>query len=352
MERSGVHRLHCACTQICIGVAACLMLSPAAQCQAQSNSRFDVQGEVVNIVPGDTLEVELRSIDGMGMPQWADVSGSGSFEFDSLPVGDYALRLKDQYGNTIYERVVSISGLGNDLTIRLPDRKIERPVNGTVSVGELRQQQKIPPNALQEFRKGDAELAKRHFDKARVHFQKATTIDPSFASAHNELGAAFWGLRQTDNAVAEFRTASKLDPDSPAMLCNFSLALLATARFPEAEAAARAALRVDPNLIEAHFVLGYSLYKQKRHDLEAVESLQRAGDQYPKGRLMAAEILVRLARKAEAVVELRKYLGSSDTSAARQQAESWLEALTGPPTPSSEPAQLATSPARTAIVGP
>lgn len=308
-------------------ISASLSLPPAGYGQTGSNAPFNLRGEVLNSPLDATLQVELVNTSHEGLPASTYVTGNGSFELDSVRPGDYLLRLTDQYGDKIYDRPVTVAGPYDDLTIRLPRQHVERPVSGTVSVREL--QHKIAPKALTEYRKGVRDSQKQHFDKAMVHFQKAIAIEPSFADAHNELGASLWVLKQTDQAVAEFRKASELDPDSPLMVFNLGLAMLVRGQYPEAEAAARAALRGDPNLIEAHFVLGYSLYKQKRNDLESVENLQWAGKKFPRAHLLAAAILTRLTRKSEAAGELQKYLGSSDTVADRHQVESWLSDLLG-----------------------
>ncbi len=333
-------------------VAVCLLLSPTVYAQSQPTARFNVRGEVYNASSNEWLQVVLVDVAGVGgLPLSADVSHTGTFEFASVRAGDYLLRLNDYYGHTLYERPVVISGPDEELTIRLPKRDVAQPAAGTVSVREL--QRKVAPKALNLYRKGTTALQKRDFNKAREYFQQAIAADPSFASAHNELGAALHQLHQEDKATAEFLKASQLDPDSPMMAYNLALSLVSRDRYPDAEAAARSALKLDPNYAAAHFILGFSLYKEKLQDGEAVANLEWAAKQYPRAHLVAAEILTRLARKLEAAGELRKYLRSDDTFADRHKVQAWLSDLEGSRQPAAAPGDAATkTPAGTAIAAP
>ncbi len=323
-------RVCCARVLRVCAVTAALLVGPACYGQRESDSQLcGVLGEVLDFPAGSALQVELANLSNGGSVS-AFVSGNGSFGFDAVPAGDYVLRLTDSYGNAITERQVSISGSLEQLTIRYPRQQVEQPVTGTISVGELKAERNIASKALNEFRKGVTAFQKRDYKKAETCLESAVAIDPSFANAHNELGAVYTELNQPEKAADEFRRAAEMDPDSPIMLYNLARTMLALDRYPDAETAVRAALQKDPSSAAAHFVLGFSLYMQKRGELEAIQNLDWAANKFPKARLVAAAIFQGLARNAEAAGELLKYLQAPAKGVDQHQVESWLSALESP----------------------
>lgn len=94
----------------------------------------------------------------------------------------------------------------------------------------------LPPARL-EYDRGRyylSQIGPEHAFQARDHFQRALDLDPTFAAAWSGLSASFVNLA--------------------------TLALLpAREAFPPARAAAEEALRLDPQLAEAHALLGWTL---------------------------------------------------------------------------------------------
>ena len=296
--------------------------------QLRSRSGSPVQGQVLDGEPGGSLRVTLTREGDAGVPLSVDVSPSGDFRFTSVSSGDYLLEVNDRQGRTLYERPVSISGVQDNLMVRLPARGTVRPSSGTVSARELRR--KIDPKALKEHEKGMQASESGRFDKAISHFQKAVGLDPSFAEAYNMLGASFHSLKQDEEAARQFRRAAELDPHSGRFATNLATATAVLGQYPESETSARAAIAADRDLKEARFLLGFSRYKQAKYDQETVENLQWGAIEYPRAHIYAAEILAQLGRRGEAAAELRGYLKSSDQGVNRSQVEAWLSQLAGP----------------------
>ncbi len=245
--------------------------------------------------------------------------------FERVHPGKYrATVVETLYHRVLYSASVTITG-AKDLTIRLPKQETEEPSPSKVSVREL--QQRIPSKARKEYGRALVEYRKGNTGKAIADLEKAIQIDPSFAEAHNNLGGCYVKLGQEDKALVEFAKASSLDPDSAVMMYNFALTLVELKRFTEAEGAARAALKLDSSLAQAHFVLGYSLYQQRRFGQEAIDNLVWAGRQVPRALLIAAEVLVREGRQSEAARQLKHYLASPETGPDRERAQSWLKKL-------------------------
>jgi tetratricopeptide (TPR) repeat protein len=59
---------------------------------------------------------------------------------------------------------------------------------------------------------GSVFVARRRFDRASAEFQQATTLDPEYAVAHNNLGEARGELRQYNLALEAFNRAVAVDP--------------------------------------------------------------------------------------------------------------------------------------------
>jgi tetratricopeptide (TPR) repeat protein len=120
------------------------------------------------------------------------------------------------------------------------------------------------------------------FNKAVEHFRRALDIDPHFALA----GA---GLAEVFNLIAYWNFAP---PD---------------AAFPQAKAAAERALKLDPNLAEAHSALGFVTYEYEWRHADAERELAEAVRLNPKSadaRLWYAEFLIFMNRFPESRAQL------------------------------------------------
>ena len=55
-----------------------------------------------------------------------------------------------------------------------------------------------------------------------MHYRHAIQVDPNYAEAHNNLGAALLNLGQTSEAAAEFQQALQIKPDYTAARNNLA----------------------------------------------------------------------------------------------------------------------------------
>lgn len=280
-----------------------------------------IQGDGARL---DTLEIQLRSLDG-GNYARAPVMADGSFFVGSLDSGEYELSVLDSRGGVLHREVVAVNGRWTDLLVRLPSRRQESPVAGAVSAGEL--SRKIPGAALKEGRQSDKAIAKGDLEKAIAHLRKAIEIFPDFAAAHNNLGLCFSRLKQRQAALDEFETAARLDSGSALYSLNYSSELLQLGKYDEAERPARHALQLDPASDAAHYLLGVSLTAQKRANEEALRQLGIAAKHIPEALLFAADVLTRAGRRAEAIMDLRRYLDLPGSTSGQATARQWLDLL-------------------------
>lgn len=263
----------------------------------------------------ELVDAQRRMVVGRDTP-----SAGGAFEFGSVPQGQYELRVVDRNGDVIRREYVNATGAPNFITVNLPETKTERPVSGTVSVSSL--QHKVPGKAQKEFRKSCDAMESGEIQKSIQHLERAVEIDPDYMEAHNNLGSRYFTVKDFDKAVTEFQKAAALDSSAELVQSNLALSLMLTRRFPEAETAARRSLELGHSR-KACLALGMSLKEMWRGTSEAVEHLTHAAQEYPRARLVIAEILAKAGQRERAAEEVNTYL-AADKAADREMVARWL----------------------------
>jgi tetratricopeptide (TPR) repeat protein len=104
------------------------------------------------------------------------------------------------------------------------------------------------------------------YECAVSNYQQALALNPDFAEAYNNLGAALTALERYEEAISNCRRAIQLRPDSPRAYNNLGNAHKGLGQLGEAVAAYQEALRFDPDLAEAHSNLGIALSSLDRLD--------------------------------------------------------------------------------------
>ncbi len=113
------------------------------------------------------------------------------------------------------------------------------------------------------------------FDEAIHNYQQALRLNPNFAEAHNNLGAAFDHQERLDEAVRCFEQAVRLKPAFAEALCNWGNTLQRQDKLDEAVPCFQRALAVKPGYGEALVGLATVLFYQGRPDA-AVDTLRKA----------------------------------------------------------------------------
>ena len=293
------------------------------------SSDADTQIAVQGFVQSDSLipagyMVELQSSGGHIMGLRTDVAPNGSFTFAGVPAGTYWMNLTDMSGNVIASEYVVVGSNMTPLTLKMPKRRVERPVSGTISVERL--QHKVPRKAHKEFEKAMSADRKRDTEKAVQHLRNAIAIDPEYMEAHNNLGARYLNSGKPDQALREFNRALELDPHAIAPQVNAATSLLMMKRNVDAEQAARKALDLDSTDLRAHYMLGLSLIAQGKFTPEAGQSLRRAAEKFPRANLASAEVCLHTGDVEGARTRLKSYLDSG-ASESRSEVKQWLSGL-------------------------
>ncbi len=272
-----------------------------------------VHGKIVSDrdVQFQDLQVTLQVAGRTSMRSTAQVFADGSFRMTVAPPGTYRLTVLNPRGVEVYSGIVSVDAFAPELLIKLPELPGDKAVTGTVSVETLRRT--VPEKARKQYRRAMRQHRKGNTDKAIAGLEKALEVDEKFVAAHASLGVVFLKLEQYDQALEHLQKAARLDPTSAPVYTNASIALFSVHRFHDAEAAARAAIRLDAGDPLAHHILGLSLMLTDRHTEEALTSLRHAAKSSPRAGLAAAQLLLDMNRVEEAVRELRRYLRSGSS---------------------------------------
>lgn len=160
----------------------------------------------------------------------------------------------------------------------------------------------LPPRAIELNRDGAAALAAGNLATAEARIGLALEYSPRFTEAWVNLGYVEMGRGNLELARKHFRKARDLNPDLPAP--HHALGLLADERDSqiEAEAYYRSALKVDPAFTAARINLSRRLFQRGAYE-DAREQFLRLTEIAPEdadGWAGLAECLVRLGRVEEA----------------------------------------------------
>ena len=109
---------------------------------------------------------------------------------------------------------------------------------------------------------------------AAAALRESVRLKPGLAPAHSNLGVVLMELRLVDEAEAAFREAVRLRPDAGTWT-NLGKLCKERGRIDEAIDCCTQALRVGPNVVPAHNLLGTLLREQGRI-AEAIESFRTA----------------------------------------------------------------------------
>jgi tetratricopeptide (TPR) repeat protein len=98
------------------------------------------------------------------------------------------------------------------------------------------------------------------YQRAIAEYEKAVRKGQRLWEAHFNLALAYGQMPGREaGAVAEFQTALRMKPDSAMAQFHLGNTYHKMSRLPEAIAAYRASLAIDPDVPEAHYELAYAL---------------------------------------------------------------------------------------------
>lgn len=131
-----------------------------------------------------------------------------------------------------------------------------------------------PKNAERWSALGTSRLLEGKMDSAEAAFRQAVALDPALPQAHGDLGALLLLQGRLDEGLAHLERALSLKPRQATYLSNLAYGRHLKGR-PDALETARAAVRVDENLVSARLTLALILAAAGDLDEAAVE-IERA----------------------------------------------------------------------------
>ena len=316
----------------------CLLLGSCLLAQRPGGGRsggiIDVQVRYLDGRPAPRgIHVRLEAAEGGAEADLETVDG-GKCRFNESSSGVFIVRISDGGFKEVSARVELIGNPMAYVVLDLIPLKGEEPpqtvisaasVTETVSVKDLA----IPPEARQEFVKGQETLRASQPDDSIKHLQKAIKLYNAYPQAYQLLGEAYiqkqsWpeaedalkrsieleptlaasymdlgGLRnQTKNYPAAEEALKKcleLSPDSPAAKYELAKTYMATGRWQDAAPLAEEAVKALPDLASAHVLLANIRLKQRNgaaalHEYQEYLRLEPDGSMAPQVREMVTKL--------------------------------------------------------------
>ena len=221
----------------------------------------------------------------------AELAADDTFTLHDVPRGDYRLVILDSGGAVIHEEFTSISSVNPVSTIRMQAPAQPKPPYGGVSVSELQH----PPTkkAFQAAVSAQRFAQSGDYTRAAEQLEKAVTLSPFYVDAHTNLAVQYIRLRRFAEAEGQLQQALRIGGPNPLVLTDLAYVEMSLNRRADAIATARAALRIEPEYPQAHYILGMALSTDKRTVREGLEHLQKASQSLP-----GAEAEIQKVRRA------------------------------------------------------
>jgi TolB-like protein/tetratricopeptide (TPR) repeat protein len=191
----------------------------------------------------------------------------------------------------------------SDEIFELQDRLVAQLSSGlrVTSLGGTREPDETRVvEAFEAFTRGVVNLraeTQESLSRALLLFERATTLDPAYASAHLQLGATYGLLASylavpelNERALASLRRAIDLRPDLPKAWREMGHALVAVGRDDEAFAALDRALELDPLDASGHAARARALFVGRARFVEAAAGYARALELNPQAGWYALQL--------------------------------------------------------------
>lgn len=306
-----------------VAVGLCHFVSLAQVQQSPTAMTVEINGQVrfaEGGAPAANVVVRLESYDSGGSITEAFTDRLGKFRFTAIPAAQYSIRVHHS-GYRDAQQNIDMTTQSRGLVFLQLVREMpltSAPLNnGSVDAN-------VPAEAQKEFDKGISALAAGGKEKTAIAahcFEKAVSIYPKFVEARLKLGTAYMDLEQWEKAEQALLATLEVDARAVNALFALSEIYLRQNKLPEAENVLVKGLAIQDQSYLGHLNLARVYWEKSRaiKDLaQAKPSLEKAYEEVkralnlnpniPGARLLKGNLLLRVARTADALVEFDEYL--------------------------------------------
>lgn len=177
------------------------------------------------------------------------------------------------------------------------------PRNYAVSVAELR----VPSKAWSYLQSAHREFSAGHLRESSKAADRALQIDPECAAAFSMKAFIELAMKKPIAAVEDAGHAASLDPRNAEAFVALAMAYNSVEDYGRSQEAARQALSIRPDSWQARLELAKSLYGQGSFHL-ALDEVNALRKDFPDVHLVRGNILMRLGRGHDGVVEFSTFL--------------------------------------------
>ena len=308
-----------------LALILCHALSLAqVQNSSSSGTTVEIHGQVRFAdggAPANNVLVRLESYDGGGSISEAFTDRLGKFRFTGLPPAQYSVRVH-QSGYRDTQQTVDLQTSSSGLVMLQLTKDSGGSTSTSVGAGSI--DANVPSTAQKEFDKGVSALAGSGKDRIAVAvrcFEKAIEIYPKFVEARLKLGTAYMDLAQWDKAEESLRATIEVDGEAFNALFALSEIYLRQNKFSEAEDVLTKGLALEDRSFLGHLNLARVHWEKARQtkDLAAAKpAMEKAYEEVKRtlqlnpnlagAHLLKGNLLLRVARTPEALVEFNEYL--------------------------------------------
>jgi tetratricopeptide (TPR) repeat protein len=294
-----------------------------------SPSSFEVSGQVRAVETGQPaakIPVRLERFGG-GLVDQIDTDGTGRFRFPNLQRGYYKVIINAPgFRPTQQDADLQVIFRAH-LLFDLVSDAAKNPSGAAALVDVI--DASVPNEAREEYSRGRAAAARKDYQQAITHLQKAVAGHPTFFAPHLLLGTTFMDRRQWKDAEESLLRAVELKPDDAPTVILLGEVYWRQKRFDEAEKTLLDGLKIDDKSWHGHFTLA-RLYAEKNQIMKAAPEIGRTLQLKPdfaEAHLLAGNILLKLNQPQRAVVEYEEYLRLAPKGEFADEARALLQRL-------------------------
>ncbi len=238
----------------------------------------------------------------------------GVVEFGHIPVGEYHVVVSGDNIETTDSGIFEVDerklAQSEEVAVRQKSTAADAAVPGaapTVSAADL----KVPDKARHEFDNANGAMMHQHWQKAVEHLQKAIGIDPTYASAYNNLGAVYARLKDEAHERQALEKALSLDDHLYQAMVNLAKLDIRLNDYVHAQPLLERAMAVDPTDPHSLMLLAYAQFFNQHYDA-AIANVQKINamphDNMAFAHYIAARAYEHENRLQSAVAELQAFL--------------------------------------------